>query len=139
MFLMGKVTRISFTVDEDILKELDLLLNEIGAPSRSLLIGRAIREYVNSRKLLSGTGHIIGVVTVLYYHEEHQTVQLLNEIQHDYSNIIRSMLHIHIDKERCLEVIVVDGELEKVKEFYLEIEGLKGVKMIKPIFFKVLK
>lgn len=134
---MSKVVRIGVTISEDVLRDLDILIKDLKVKSRSMIISRALREYINDRKIFAGSGNVIGTINILYNHHEHETAQKLNEIQHKYAHIIRSTTHVHIDKERCFEIIITSGDMDKIREFYLEIEGLRGVKMIKPIFFNV--
>jgi CopG family nickel-responsive transcriptional regulator len=36
-------------------------------------------------------------------------------------------MHMHLDKERCLEVLVVKGRLKQVKALADQIKAIKGV------------
>ncbi|MDD4249953.1 MAG: nickel-responsive transcriptional regulator NikR, partial [Methanosarcina sp.] len=51
--------------------------------------------------------------------------------QHQYSPLIKSSVHIHLDHDNCFEVIVLDGEGEEIKELAEAIMSLKGVKFSK--------
>jgi CopG family nickel-responsive transcriptional regulator len=55
----------------------------------------------------------------------------LTEIQHDLSSIIQSSLHVHLDHENCLEVVVLRGQGQDVKKAAERMMALKGVKHVK--------
>jgi CopG family nickel-responsive transcriptional regulator len=45
--------------------------------------------------------------------------------------MIKSSTHIHLDKENCFEIVVIEGDAKKIKELAENIMSLKGVKHIK--------
>ncbi|MDD1750468.1 MAG: nickel-responsive transcriptional regulator NikR, partial [Methanothrix sp.] len=58
-------------------------------------------------------------------------VDNLTDIQHEFGSIIQSSLHIHLDHDNCLEVIVLRGEGQDVKGAAEKMMSLKGVKHVK--------
>ena len=80
----------------------------------------------------SSTGSLrsaaIPTVTLVYDHH----VRLLNEkltgIQHDFHHSILSTLHVHLDHDNCLEVLVLRGRASEVRKVADALISTKGVK-----------
>jgi CopG family nickel-responsive transcriptional regulator len=49
-------------------------------------------------------------------------------MQHDYHKSILSTLHVHLDHDNCLEVLVVRGESADVRRIADALISTKGVK-----------
>jgi CopG family nickel-responsive transcriptional regulator len=52
----------------------------------------------------------------------------LTDIQHDHHEVIISTLHVHLDHNNCLEVLVVRGKAATIKKIADELIAAKGVK-----------
>ena len=52
----------------------------------------------------------------------------MTEVQHDHGDLIISTLHVHLDHDNCLEVLVVRGEAERVRSLANQLIATKGVK-----------
>ncbi|OLS14223.1 MAG: transcriptional regulator NikR [Promethearchaeota archaeon CR_4] len=61
--------------------------------------------------------------------EPHADLLRSNEIEHIYKDIIVSTLHVHLEDDRCLEIIAVKGQAHRIKELYDTLNALKGVAM----------
>lgn len=58
--------------------------------------------------------------------------EYLTELQHQSFALIRSTLHIHLDHDHCLEVIVLQGkakDLERVSNALISVKGVKHGKL----------
>lgn len=53
---------------------------------------------------------------------------LLTEIQHDCHDMIVSTLHVHLDHDNCLEVLVVKGRGTEIRAVADRLITAKGVK-----------
>jgi CopG family nickel-responsive transcriptional regulator len=76
-------------------------------------------------------GERVGVITLVYSHSQRGLVDNLTEIQHEFGSIIQSSLHIHLDPDNCLEVVVLRGEGQVVRKAAERMMSLKGVKHVK--------
>ncbi|MFX1340954.1 MAG: CopG family ribbon-helix-helix protein, partial [Promethearchaeota archaeon] len=57
-----------------------------------------------------------------------QTDSLLSkDIQHHYRNVILSNLHIHLEFDKCMEIIAVSGSYDRIKKLRDNLQGLKSV------------
>ncbi len=52
----------------------------------------------------------------------------LTEYQHSHHKDIVSALHVHLNSQHCLEVVVLKGKAKKIKKLAEELIGTKGVK-----------
>ncbi|HEY5139862.1 MAG TPA: hypothetical protein VIJ25_11180, partial [Methylococcales bacterium] len=62
-------------------------------------------------------GEQIGVITLIYNHEQRGLISLLTDIQHENAKIITSTVHIHLDATNCLEIDVVHGSATDISGF----------------------
>ncbi|MHC1636189.1 MAG: nickel-responsive transcriptional regulator NikR [Candidatus Methanospirareceae archaeon] len=127
-----ELTRIGVSLPANLLKKFDGIIRERGYSSRSEGIRDAIRSYIAEYEWLRGeAGSIIGTITFIYDHHQKGLSDAIIEIQHEFINVIKTAMHIHLDRENCLEVILVEGEAKDIKEVTEKIMKLKGVKHVK--------
>ena len=50
-----------------------------------------------------------------------------NDIQHHFHDVITSTMHIHLEFEKCLEIIAVSGPYERVKSLKEKLQRLRSV------------
>jgi len=57
-----------------------------------------------------------------------QTDEILkNDIQHHFFDIIISTMHVHLEYDKCLEIIAVSGPLDRVKTLKEDLQRLRSV------------
>lgn len=128
---MEKITRFGVSLPEKLVEEFDNLISESGYSNRSKAIKDAITEFITQREWEKGKKEFLGIISYLYSHESGAVIHRLIEIQHSYSNLIKSTMHTHISKENCVEVIIISGNPKKIKKLYDEISAVRGVKNCK--------
>jgi CopG family nickel-responsive transcriptional regulator len=77
------------------------------------------------------SGEITGSVNVLYYLDKPGLIEDVVEIQHSFRNAIASSLHVHLEENKCLEIIAVRGSAKDVKGLAQALIARKGVKQVK--------
>lgn len=128
------VTRIGVSLPKNLLDEFDSIIKTRGYSSRSEAIRDAIRSYISEYKWMEKEeGEIIGVVNVIYDHHTKGVTDAIIELQHEFGEMISTTLHIHLDKDSCLEMILVKGEMQKIKKLVDKITALRGVMNVKLI------
>lgn len=126
------INRIGVSLPENLLTKFDEIIFQRGYSSRSEGIRDAIRNYIVNYEWMSDVqGERVGVITIVYSHTQRGLVDSLTQIEHEYGDIIRSSMHIHLDEDICLEVVVLRGEGQEVKKATEKIMALKGVKHVK--------
>ncbi|AEA46258.1 nickel-responsive transcriptional regulator NikR [Archaeoglobus veneficus] len=128
------VTRIGVSLPKNLLDEFDSIIRTRGYSSRSEAIRDAIRNYIAEYKWLEKEeGEIVGVVTILYNHHYKGTSDAIISLQHDFGDVITTTLHIHLNEDSCLEMVIVKGDMAKIKRLVDKITTIKGVNNVKLI------
>ena len=127
----NSVIRFSVSLPEKLLVELDKKVNEQGYASRSEYTRDLIRERIVKDSWKDDNSEVIGVLTMIYTHQQNDLVDRILTIQHDAKIKIMCNTHVHIDHDNCLETIMIQGVVSEIKEFAQKIGGLKGVKFSK--------
>jgi len=127
---MSKVSRISISIDPELLKELDELIQRIGY-SRSSAVQLAIRDFLTEHKWKDLDGALSGVITMTYEHHTSGIMEELTDLQHDYTDIINSSTHIHLDHDNCLEILAIKGEASKIKNLAESLRTTRGITQIR--------
>ena len=63
----------------------------------------------------------------IYANVQQTDLILINDIQHHYTDIIISSMHVHLQFEKCMEIIAVSGPIERVNKLKEELQRLKSV------------
>jgi CopG family nickel-responsive transcriptional regulator len=125
---MSELSRIGVAIDADLLDKFDRLIAQRGYTNRSEAFRDLIRDELVEKAWEAPDSHVVGTVTLVYDHH----VRLLNEkltgIQHDFHRSILSTLHVHLDHDNCLEVLVLRGRASEVRKVADALISTKGVK-----------
>jgi CopG family transcriptional regulator, nickel-responsive regulator len=125
---------ISVSLPTELLEELDAILGENKAATRSEVLRQAVRSYINEYKQLDKVkGEVIGTISVLYEKKEHNDE--LFKLQHEFSDMITAYLHSHLTETSCLEVMVIKGPASRLKGL---IDGIKANKPVRQIKFSLM-
>ena len=122
------VTRFGISLESPLLKRFDSLIKKKGYASRSEAIRDLIRDSLVTEEWESSTSETVGTITLVYSHDTRELSDNLNDLQHQYHELVRSTMHIHLDGHNCLEVIVVKGKARDIKSVADRLIGTKGVK-----------
>lgn len=126
------LTRIGVSLPGNLLEKFDEIITKRGYSSRSEGIRDAIRGYIRYYAWMSEVeGERVGTISLVYDHSQRGLVNSLLDIEHDFSEIIRSSLHMHINHDMCMEVLLVRGDAREVKDVTERIMTLRGVKHVK--------
>ncbi|MFN4131472.1 MAG: nickel-responsive transcriptional regulator NikR [Caldimicrobium sp.] len=124
---MEELARFGISIPKELLKAFDDYIERKHYANRSEAIRDLIRQKLVEEEWKESEDEVAGVITYLYDHHKRELADKLLELQHDYYNKIITTQHIHVDHERCLEVILVKGKASEIKELADKIQGLKGV------------
>jgi len=122
------VSRIGVSLPKNLLEEFDSIIKNRGYSSRSEAIRDAIRSYIAEYKWLEREkGEIIGVINVMYDHHFKGISDSLISLQHKFHDIITTTLHIHLNEDTCLEMILVKGDMDEIKQLVDRVSAIRGV------------
>ncbi len=125
---MSELARIGVAIEADLLEQFDRLLEQRGYSSRSEAFRDLIRTELNQMHLASPEQHVVGTLTIIYDHHVRQLAEKLTGMQHDHHHEIVSTLHVHLDHDQCLEVLVLRGQALQVQQIADKLMATKGVK-----------
>jgi len=135
---MEKIIRKGIAFDQEQLRLFDNQIRKKGYKNRSEAIRDMIRKGIIEEQQENPEANMIATLTILYDHHEHHVQDELTHIQHNHPNLIRSSLHIHINHDNCLEVIIIKGKVKNIKKLSDEIIAAKGVKNGKLIMTNII-
>lgn len=121
-------TRLSLSLPNGLAGELDQLVGAKGAASRSALVADLVREAVTEHRSRRGKQEIAGAITLVYDHHARNLQAKLTDLQHDAEGLIVSVMHVHLSHHDCLEVLVVRGPADRVRELADRLAAVRGVK-----------
>lgn len=125
---MGELSRIGVAIDSDLLEKFDRLIAKRGYTNRSEAFRDLIRDELVERSWESPDSHVVGTVTLVYNHHVRMLSDKLMDMQHEAFHHVLSTLHVHLDHDNCLEVLVIRGRAAEVRKIADALISVKGVK-----------
>ena len=125
---MSELSRIGVAIDSDLLDQFDQLIAKRGYTNRSEAFRDLIRDELVQKSWESPESNVVGTVTLVYDHHVRMLSEKLTDMQHDFHRSILSTLHVHLDHDNCLEVLVVRGKAAAVQKIADSLICTKGVK-----------
>ena len=122
---------ISVSLNENILKDIEKIQNEHGYSGRSEVIRSGVRLLISESKDIEKLfGEINSILIVIHHHDSENAV---SEIKHAFKDITKTQIHNHFEKEKCLELFVLQGEAERIKEMHRLFNTNKKMDIVKLI------
>ena len=124
---MEAVVRFSVSLEPKLLNDFDRVLVRKRYETRS----EAVRDLIRDKLVLDNWDdkrEAIGTVTIVYDHHLRDLTRKLTALQHDFHKVILSAMHVHLDHDNCLEVLVVRGQGKTIREVADRLISTKGVK-----------
>lgn len=125
---MSEIVRFGVSIDRDLVNSFDALIKKKGYANRSEAFRDLIRDALVEDEWQEKAGEAVGVVTLIFDHEQKELSRKLTHLQHHYEGLIISSLHVHLDEHNCLEAVVLKGASQKIKEVADLLISTKGVK-----------
>ena len=125
---MSEVVRFGVSLDADLLARFDELCARRQYPSRSEALRDVIREVLARDVLRSDEAEAAGVLTLVYDHHIRDLSRKLTERQHEDHACIVATLHVHLNHDNCLEMLVLQGPAGKLRALADELRAIRGVK-----------
>ncbi|MGO9262934.1 MAG: nickel-responsive transcriptional regulator NikR [Bryobacteraceae bacterium] len=125
---MAELARIGIAIAEDLLEKFDELIERRGYTNRSEAFRDLVRNELVNEIAAAPNSEVYGAVTLIYDHHVRLLLDKLNDLQHEYHTAIMSSVHVHLDHDNCLEVILVRGKSTLVQKLADSLIATKGVK-----------
>lgn len=123
-----KVKRVSISLPESVYHQLDSLVAARGFDSRSQAVAEMITQEVADYSARLGNEIMTGTITLVYEHRRTGLRQQLAEIEYNNIAEVITSLHVFLEDEHTMEVLLVQGPAEKLKCIADQLITCKGVK-----------
>ena len=120
--------RIGVSLEQDLLEMFDELIEQRGYTNRSEAIRDLIREQLVQKQWSNSNETSMGVSILVYDHHTRDLSQKLAEAQHDHFADVVSTMHVHIDHNNCLELLVLKGKNREIEQLGEKLASTHGVK-----------
>lgn len=125
---MDKIIRFGVAMPQELLNKFDSLILKKDYPNRSQALRDLVRANLVEEEWKLENKETVGTITIVYNHHFKEISDVLTDLQHHYCKEIISCLHVHLDKQNCLEVLVLKGQSKKIKDIADKLIATKGVK-----------
>ena len=100
--------RITISIDDELALRFDALIARRGYGSRSEAVRDLVREALeHERQQHDDDTDSFGVLTYVYNHHERELASRITRAQHEHHHLALSTLHVHVDHDNCLELVVL--------------------------------
>jgi CopG family transcriptional regulator, nickel-responsive regulator len=124
-----RMQRLTITIDDDLLGEVDAFIARRGYANRSEAFRDLLRSGLEQAEGETGASrNCIATLSYVYDHAARDLPKRLTQEAHDHSGLAQATLHVHIDHESCLEVTVLKGARTEVKAFADHVIAERGVR-----------
>ena len=125
---MSELVRFSVAMPEDLLEALDTYTARRGvAHNRSEAIRDLVRDALVAEEVEDPESSIFGTLTMVFNHHSNDLRDKLDNVQHEHVDEIVSTVHVHLDEENCLEVVLMRGKSRDIRSIADALLGTKGV------------
>ena len=121
--------RVTVTLDEDLLADLDALMDKRGYQNRSEAIRDLARAgLAQAKEDDDKSGDCVAALVYVYDHAARDLTQRLVQNFHGHHDLSLATLHVHLNDESCLEVTTLKGQSREVRKFSDHIIAERGVR-----------
>lgn len=124
---MSDLVRFSVSLESDLLEQFDRYCTEQKFATRSEAVRQLLRETLTTHEWTAGAEDAAATLTIVYDHHRTSLMEKLLELQHRHAELVVSTMHVHLDHDHCLEVIVLRGHAPNLQQMAAELKGLKGI------------
>ena len=125
------LARLSMSLPANLFRQLDMMVEERGLPSRSQLIAELIRHALAEHEALTRPDETLaGTVTIVYAGGGGRVRQQLAETQVDYLKEVISSQHVFLEQDQSLEVLLVQGPAVRLKQLCDALRAIRGVQQL---------
>ena len=124
----GPAVRFGVSMEPGLLVRFDKLIARRGYACRSEALRDLVRRQLDEDRLREEGTEVVGTVSIVYDHEQHDLAHRLTHIQHDHHATVIANVHVHLDPRNCLEVLIVRGQSDQVRKLADELIATRGVR-----------
>ena len=124
----ASLARLSMSLPGELFRQLDMMVEERGLPSRSQLIAELIRHALAEHEAFTRPDEMLaGTITIVYRGDRGRVRHQLAQTQADYLKEVISSQHVFLEDDQSLEVLLVQGPATLLKELCDALRRVRGV------------
>ena len=121
--------RVTITIDDELMTELDRIIAARGYQNRSEAIRDLARAGIlEAADTLDRQGDCVAALVYVYDHNARQLSKRLADTFHDHHELSLASMHAHLDHDSCMEVTILRGKTEDVQHFAEHVIAERGVR-----------
>ncbi|MEH6683581.1 MAG: CopG family ribbon-helix-helix protein [Qipengyuania sp.] len=122
------LARLSMSLPADLFRQLDMMVEERGLPSRSQLIAELIRHALAEHEAQTRPEEMLaGTITLVYVGDRGSIRQQLATTQLQYLKEVISSQHVFLEDDQSLEVLLVQGPAVRLEALCDSLRSIRGV------------
>jgi CopG family nickel-responsive transcriptional regulator len=125
------LARLSISVPAELLVRLDAMIEKRGLPNRSQTIAELIRHELAEQSEGELGAVIAGTITLIYRAESGRVRHALAQTQLAHLKEVISSQHVFLEDDQSLEVLLVQGPAERLRQLCDDLRKIRGVQQIK--------
>ena len=125
---MANLTRTAMSLDGALLGRFDAWMARHGYTNRSEAMRDLIRAALVEQEWTDPHAEVVAALSVIYDHAAHDLAQALADIQHRRFHTVLCSQHVHLDRHRCLEVVLLRGRAGRLRSLADRIIATRGVR-----------
>jgi CopG family nickel-responsive transcriptional regulator len=121
---------VSVSMPDSLLAELDKLVGQAPFAGRSDAVQAALVQFLAEQRSSgeSPRERQQAVLTLCFGKQDERRVAA---VKHDFGDVIRSMMHTHLQGEDCVEVFVADGPASRVGGLFQALSAIRGIHLVR--------
>ncbi|HZS63513.1 MAG TPA: nickel-responsive transcriptional regulator NikR [Xanthobacteraceae bacterium] len=121
--------RVTITLDEELMTELDRIIADRGYQNRSEAIRDLARSGIReAAQTLGKKRDCVAALVYVYDHNARQLSKRLADTFHEHHELSLATMHTHLDPDSCMEITILRGKTEKVQHFAEHVIAERGVR-----------
>ena len=121
--------RFTISMDDQLFEQFDTVAQARGYVNRSEAIRDLVREYLeNARLQKDNKGYFIATLSYIFNHHERDLASQVTSAHHHHHDLTLSSMHVHMDHDNCLEVVILRGTVQDVRKFANQVIATNGVR-----------
>jgi CopG family nickel-responsive transcriptional regulator len=125
---MAQLTRTAMSLESALLGRFDAWMARHGYTNRSEAMRDLIRAALVEQEWTDPQAEVVAALSVIYDHAAHDLAQALADMQHRRFHTVLCSQHVHLDRHRCLEVVLLRGRAGKLRNLADRIIATRGVR-----------
>jgi CopG family transcriptional regulator, nickel-responsive regulator len=126
---MIPMQRVTITIDDELMTELDRIIAARGYQNRSEAIRDLARAGIRqAAEQIDKQRDCVAALVYVYDHNARQLSKRLADTFHDHHELSLASMHAHLDYDTCMEVTILRGKADKVQHFGEHVIAERGVR-----------